>query len=680
MKNLLGIIIFILCSQMAVCQNPLEQVRGRIGGFSQSNNSNSRSKSDTSKKKSNNKLDTLGFERRDDLADSISLSYRFMDSLRRYALDSSVNDFDKYYAVPSSYQYLGNNGAAAFSLIYKPFIKAGWDEGFHAYDIYRFKLADTKFYKTTGPFTMLGYQLAGGKEQMIQALHTQNPRQNINFGFEYRFINAPGFFTNQNTIHNNSRFFSTYQGLKKRYNASFVYISNVIKASENGGIVDDDILLDPNKKSRFAVPVKFGNKGVLIPNPFASNISTGNISRERILFLRQSYDLGKRDSIAINDSTKEYLFYPKLRLQHTFIMSTNLYQFKDINVDTNYYKINYNSIVQLRDTFLLAEKWNKLSNDFTLVSFPDTKNVAQFISAGITAENIKGTIKTNTYNFYNLFAHGEYRNRTRNKKWDLLLKGELYLNGFNAGNYYAQANIGRYLGEKLGFVNLYFSNVNRTPSFVYDTLSAFNFGNVNTNFKNENIISFGATSSNKYALLGFNNYTITNFAYFKDLYHTEQYNKPINIVQFFASKKIKLKKYLYYYADATIQIVNNAAPINVPFIFTRSRISYEKTAYKNLRISLGAELRYYTPYKANDYSPLIGQFANQESMVIKNKPDIAAFFNFRIRGFTTYIRMENLNTISFQNGFGFKDNNFAAPHYPTQGRVVRFGIKWWFVK
>ena len=678
MKKLLGIFIFILCTHFSFCQNPLEQVKGRIGGFSQSSNSSNRS--DTSKKKSNNKLDTLGFERRDDLADSISLSFRFMDSLRRYALDSSVNDFDKYYSVPSSYQYLGNNGAAAFSLIYKPFMKAGWDEGFHAYDIYKFKLSDTKFYKTTGPFTMLGYQLAGGKEQMIQALHTQNPRQNINFGFEYRFINAPGFFTNQNTIHNNARFFSTYQGLKKRYNGSFVYISNVLKASENGGIVDDAILLDPNKKSRFAVPVRLGNAGNLTPNPFKSTILTGNISRERILFLRQSYDLGKRDSIAINDSTKEYLFYPKLRLQHTFILSANLYQFKDVYVDSLYYKNNYNTIVKPRDTFLLAEKWNKLSNDFTLVSFPDTKNLAQFISAGITAENIKGTIKTNTYNFYNLFAHGEYRNRTRNKKWDLLLKGELYLNGFNAGNYYAQANVGRYLGEKLGFVNLYFSNVNRTPSFVYDTLSAFNFGNVNTNFKNENIISFGATSSNKYALVGFNNYTITNFAYFKNLYLTEQYNKPINVVQFFASKKVKLKKYLFYYADATIQIVNNAAPINVPFIFTRSRISYEKTAYKNLRISTGLELRYYTLYKANDYSPLLGQFANQESIVIKNKPDIAAFFNFRIRGFTTYIRMENLNTISFQNGFGFRDNNFAAPHYPTQGRVVRFGIKWWFVK
>ena len=684
MKKLLGL-LFIFIVSISYGQNPFGEIQNRVGGIGNStrNSGNSTinsSSKDSTKKKNNNKLDTLGFEHRDDLADSISISYRYMDSLRRNPIDSSVNDFDKYYPLPAAYQNLGNNGAAAFSLIYKPFAKAGWDEGFHSFDIYRYKLSDTKFYKTTGPFTMLGYQLAGGKEQMVQALHTQSPRQNINFGFDYRLINAPGAFVSQNTNHNNARFFSTYQSKRKRYNSSFVYISNVLKASENGGIVDDALLLDPNKKSRFSVPVRLSNRGLGPPNPFATNVVTGNTSRERILFLRNSYDIGKRDSIAINDSTTEYLFYPKLRFQHTLIISANEYQFKDLKIDTNFYKLNYaiNNLTTA-DTFLLAEKWNKVSNDFTLTTFPDTKNPSQFLSAGITVENINGTVKNNTYSFYNLFAHGEYRNRTKNKLWDLLLKGELYINGFNAGNFNVQSSISRNLGAKLGYVNLYFNNVNRTPSFVYDKRSAFNLGNTG-NYKNENIISFGASSTNKILTLGFNNYLITNLAFFKNFYQTEQYNKPINVVQFSASKKIRLKKYWYYYADAVVQFVNNAAPINLPFIFTRSRISYEKTAYKNLKLSAGIEVRYYTPYKANDYSPLLSQFTTQENITIKNKPDAALFFNFKIKGFTTYIRMENVNTITFQNGFGFKDNNFASPHYPTQGRTLRLGIRWWFVK
>jgi Putative porin len=228
-------------------------------------------------------------------------------------------------------------------------------------------------------------------------------------------------------------------------------------------------------------------------------------------------------------------------------------------------------------------------------------------------------------------------------------------------------------------VDVYFNNVNRTPSFIFDNRSSFNIGNVN-NYKKENIISFGGTSTNSIVRIGFNNFLITNYAYFSDFKKSDQYSKPINILQIFASKKIKLKKNIFYYADATAQQTDNAAPIKVPLLFTRSRIAYEGSVYKNLRVSTGVEIRYYTPYKANNYSPLLGQFVPQDTFIVKNKPDIAAFMHFRIRSFSAYLRAENLNTANFTNGFGFVDNNFAALHYPTQGFIIRFGIRWWFVK
>ena len=120
MKKLLLFLVFITASTMAFCQDPGSVIRDRTRGIGQnSGNTNTRrSSSDTTKKKGNNKLDTLGFERRDDLADSITISFRYMDSVRKNPLDSTINDFDKYYSVPSTYQYLGNNGAAAFPCIF----------------------------------------------------------------------------------------------------------------------------------------------------------------------------------------------------------------------------------------------------------------------------------------------------------------------------------------------------------------------------------------------------------------------------------------------------------------------------------------------------------------------------------------------------------------------------------
>ncbi len=228
--------------------------------------------------------DSIPFEHRDDSKDSISVVFHYLDSTNRQTMDSSINDFDVYYSVPSYYQQLGNNGAAAYPLIYQPFLQAGFDAGFHAFDVYKFKLEDTKFYRTRRPFSKLGYELASGKEQMLSAGHTQSPRPNINFGFDYKLITAPGLFINQNNTHNASRIFGSYQSPKKRYNGTLVFQSNNIKAAQNGGIVNDALLLDPNRKARFSIPVNLGNAQNYSPDPFQTKIRSGNIYNESTFF------------------------------------------------------------------------------------------------------------------------------------------------------------------------------------------------------------------------------------------------------------------------------------------------------------------------------------------------------------------------------------------------------------
>jgi hypothetical protein len=317
-----------------------------------------------------------------------------------------------------------------------------------------------------------------------------------------------------------------------------------------------------------------------------------------------------------------------------------------------------------------------------LFTFEASNNSAQFLLAGAKIENIKGQFfkpgDTATKSYYNIILHGEYRNKTRNKLWDVILKGELYLNGLNSGDYMAYGTIDRYLNKRLGDIRIFFTNTNRTPSFIYNSLSTFNFRN-NTNSKKENIISFGAEAHNRYFNLGFKNHIITNLAYFSDYVHTSQSSKIINLLQLSASKKIKLTRTLNWYAEAVLQQTDGSAPVKVPLVFTRNRFAFEGVYYKNLNLSTGLEVRYYTPYKGYNYSPVMGQFMPQDSVTIKNLPDISAFVNFRIKSFTAYVRAENLNTVNFTDGFGFTNNNFAALHYPTQGLIIRFGILWNFI-
>ena len=75
----------------------------------------------------------------------------------------------------------------------------------------------------------------------------------------------------------------------------------------------------------------------------------------------------------------------------------------------------------------------------------------------------------------------------------------------------------------------------------------------------------------------------------------------------------------------------------------------------------------------------MGQFFPQDSLTLKNRPDISAFVHFRIKSFTAFLRAENLNAINPSGGFGFTTYNFAAPHYAYPGFIFRFGIQWGFV-
>jgi Putative porin len=632
------------------------------------------------------KKDSIGFEHRNDAKDSITISFRYLDSLRSIRLDTSINDFYKYYAVPATLQYLGNTGTAGYPLIFSPFTKTGFDAGFHSFDAYRYTIETARFFKTTKPFTQLSYQLATGKEQMIKILHTQNPRPNFNFGFEYRLINAPGFFINQNSNHTNYRLFSNYQGKRKRYAAYFFIMGNSIKSSENGGITSNAYLDTPIYSKRFSIPVNLSFSENYNPNPFNSFVTTGHKDKDFTFFLRQSYDIGKNDSIAINDSTTEYLFYSKLRFQHTFTYTSSSFTYIDTVlsnsgriIDSAIYKNWYDtSLRKSTKLFQLTDAWKIVSNDFSLLQFPDTKNSGQYLLAGARLENIKGTFIAGSKNYYNIILHGEYRNKTRNKLWDILAKGEFYLNGFNSGDYSAYATLSRFLNKRFGNVSLLFQNVNRSPSFIYNSNSSYNFEKTGSLGK-ENITIFKATADNPFISLSAANYFITNYTYFATYYKTDQYSKVINILQVSASKKFRLSKRWNLYSEITVQPTDAASPIKLPLVFTRNRLAYEGVFFKNLTLSTGIEFRYYTPYKAYDYSPVMGQFVPQDSVKLTNRPDISGFMHFRIKTFTGFLRAENLNTVSFQNGFGFTKDNFGAPHYVYPGFLFRFGIQWNFV-
>lgn len=629
---------------------------------------------------------------RDKLEDSITIYFRYLDSTRNYLLDSSVNDFTRRFPIPATHIYLGNTGNATKSVLFSPVLTAGWDPGFHAFDVYKWKIEKVRFFHTTRPYSEINYMLGSRVEQVIELLHTQNIKPGWNALFQYRLVNSPGFFKNQKANHNNYLFTSWFQSENRRYSNYFVVLGNKLESSENGGIVDtQNYLKDPIYKDRFTIPTKIGGDDPFTSNFFSNKITTGNKYHEFTLLMRQQFDLGRKDSL-VTDSTVIPLFYPRLRFEHTFSYDDLEYDYLDqqhlteagqtYTPDSAYYQDNY-GITLLTDTVSLHEDWKNFINDFSIYQFPDAKNLQQFIKMGLFVQNLTGYLKGGRKSFYNLAGHAEYRNKTRNQLWDIEANGKLYFTGLNAGDYQAYISLQRYVGKKLGYLQLGFANVNRTPWFIFDSLSSFYLMPAGIDFKKENNTRLFASlylPPLQLRLSG-NYYVLSNYTYIKEYYKLQQEAALFNVLQVAAEKTIKLGKRWFWRADLYLQQAVGSAPVHFPSLFTRNRIGYEgNLGFKNLDIAFGTEVRYRAPYKADGYSPVLGQFFYQDSITISNMPDISAYVHFRIRPFKAYIRAENLNAARSTNqGFNFTNNNLIAPGYALPGLQIRVGVWWSFV-
>ena len=619
-------------------------------------------------------------QKRDRFADSITIYYRYFDSSRIRTIDSSINDYSTRFPQPYWFINLGNLGTASKSLWFNPVLKSGWDAGFHQYDLYSYFIEDTKFYQTTRPYTELAYALGSNAEQLINLSHTQNKKSNFNFGFDYRFINSPGSYKNQSNAHNNIRFNATYQSLNKKYGAYLILISNKHVVAENGGLVDISQLNKLALNDPFELETRLGVSGVVSRNPFNTSITTGNEYKDNTVLFRHFYDFGKKDSI-VTDSITYKIFYPRLRLQHTFKISGYDYHFKDQNIDSAKYH-NYFGMTFISGTnnryISLEDKWAIITNEFSVVTFPDKNNQSQFFKVGTGLQSLKATTAIATIKNYNMYLLGEYRNRTRNQIWNIEATGNLYLSGFNSGDYNAYISLKRLLTKKLGYLQLGFQNVNRTPSFIYSPENSF-LVTTSQSLKKENTTKLFARYENptKNLVLGGEYFLMTNYTYFDGFFTAQQSSTVFNVLHLSAEKKFKLSKHWNLYSEIHVQPTTGNPPVHLPFLLTRNRIAFEDNGkfFTNLFISTGLELRYYTNYKADNYSPFTGQFFYQDNYSTSNRPDVNVFLHFRIKSFKAFVRYENINTLIPGND----KLNFSASNYANAGTWFRFGVWWNFV-
>jgi len=619
-------------------------------------------------------------QKRDKNADSITLYFKYYNKNEILKLDTSINDFFVHYPLKYTSYNLGNLGTASKSYLFNANKNAGWDAGYHAFDEYLYTLEGTPFYQTTRPYTEFGYLLGSKGEQLIEVKHTQNKKQQLNFSFEYRFSNAPGNVKNQHSNLNNMRITAHYQSKRKRYESFLIMLFNKTASSENGGLVNANLLDSLSLNDPYELETRLGLSGASFRNPFNTNISTGTTYNQNTIVWKNTYDFGQKDSI-VKDTIVTHIFYPRLRFQNELKMLSNQFTFGDANPSVANYLQYFGLVANNVDKIKFTDNWNVLTNEFSMVSFPEKTNSNQYLQLGAGYTQLTASYPGKIgWNNYDIYGFAVYKNKTRSQLWDLNAAGKLYLNGFHSGDFDAQASLSRILSKKGTYLQFSFQNINRTPSqnmlgytqFLIKGLTAINKENatiVNGVLANKKL---GWEASASYQM-------IQNYNYFSSGFQPAVYGNLLVYVRGQIEHKIKISKHWNWYDQVTLQILDQKAPLHVPLLLTRQRLAFEGNFYKNLELSTGLELIYHTNYKADGYMPFTGQFFNQDIYTTQNRPIANAFLHFMIKRFKGYIRLENLNTLlptskNFGNAY-----NFTAQHYPTTGMWFRVGIWWNFI-
>ncbi len=177
---------------------------------------------------------------------------------------------------------------------------------------------------------------------------------------------------------------------------------------------------------------------------------------------------------------------------------------------------------------------------------------------------------------------------------------------------------------------------------------------------------------------------IRNYTYFATSYNTtddgrfanavgvSQAGSPISV--FTADLKQDLTfGPLNWESVVTVQKSTDEDALPLPLVNVYTNLYLKFKIAHVLKCDFGADVRYFTKYKAPDYVPSLGQYAVQageRKTEIGNYPLINVYANFHLKHTRFFVMMSHIN-----DGSG---NYFFTPHYPLNGRVFRFGVSWNF--
>jgi hypothetical protein len=591
--------------------------------------------------------------------DTLVTSYQDNQPINNYSIANSWN---------------GNLGSPLESKIYFDRKISSREDMFErAYAPYLIKPSDVRYYDTKQPFSQMVYRSAfpvQNEEDYFKIMLTMNANKHVNVGGLCNLIYGRGQYQYQSSNMLNGGFWTTYTG--KRYEIVSSVMFNSFKNRENGGIEDNDYILNPQYSIQARnIPVNLQN----------SQSQYRNFN----YFFNHRYKIGKyvkRQAKGMLGEDSTYTEYvPIMTFTHTFHAEVVARKYVDESVPSGFYEHNYYSSSYTKDstaywsianTFAvtLEEKFNQLMR-FGLSAY--LKYDVRHYGMGI--KNRVDTLRFDNSNSHNLiFGANLFKREGRWVKYNV--GGRIYLAGPHVGEFDLDGrfdfrfNIGR---EPMAIEAVAgFRDYSEYHQYRYYESNHFKWNDLD--FRNTLALDIkGRIGLPKRDIsVGVQFQNLTNYVFLGEDCMPVQYNDNLQVLAVDLLAKLRAWRF-HLDVQAVYQLTGNKEVLPLPDVALYGNFYYKDKFFKVLTVQIGATVRYHTEYYGNAYMPALGQFYVQREVLIGNYPEVNVYANFHLKTVRFFVQYYHLN-----KGLFGGVNYLSMPNYPINPGTLQFGLSWNF--
>ena len=503
------------------------------------------------------------------------------------------------------------------------------------------------FFRTPTPYSDLSY-ISGIKQgQIVNSVFATNIIPQLNVAAGYRGLSSLGLY--QRSVASGDRYFVNlnYASKNKRYKLKAYYFVYGKTNEENGGIKNVSQFEHPGKDF-----VDRGRIEVIL------NDAENKLLKRRF-FAGQSYGILQNKFFVVNRTTYR----------------NDMYQFTE-NYPNDVFGNNSVASGGIKDSLNLKSFENFSGLRFKINQIKLESGI-RFLYQYYSFENEK-VVNGQTYPKFLEYNDLSLDSKLQVKLGKLSLKGQLYI-GFtnNIAGYYLNSEASYALPKDFIF-SAQLKSISKRPDFKY-ILYQSNYDKFNwyhPEFKNELTQKLQVNLSHKFfGKLSVNQIIVNNYTFFAGDSLPQQ---SFSGVKYAALKYQNDYRYKHWgiSGDVLLQkVIDGSQLLSLPSYVLRGSLYYSHYYYqRNLYVQSGFTAKYFEPFFAKAYNPVLADFVLQNNLKIGGYPIIDYFINFKIKTFRLYFKLEHLNALLKQKNPDY----YAAPLQPYRDFNIRYGIRWVF--